>query len=326
MMIRVLALPVFPAVLALYWPFCTPELRPSQPPELVQIEELWERPLDLASRDLYYGPWGREHAPSAEVTYRFLKPKTSGVNPGMTVADAQGRKWSVKQPNHDPMRGSEGPVEVTLSRVLSAVGYHQPPVYHLASFTLTDAFGSRTEPGGRFRLDHASLKDRGSWLWQQNPFVGTRPYQGLLVILLMFNSSDLKNSNNTLYEVARGEGRIQRWFVVRDIGMALGNTGRTRARRGNIDLFEREPFLTGLDNGTVSFNYRGWHQELIRGRITPDDVRWACELLGGLSDPQWRDAFRAGGFAAPTADRYIRRLKAKIDEGRGLSATGAAGG
>ena len=30
-------IPVFPAVLAVYLPFCTPELRPTQPPELVQI-------------------------------------------------------------------------------------------------------------------------------------------------------------------------------------------------------------------------------------------------------------------------------------------------
>jgi hypothetical protein len=219
----------------------------------------------------------------------------------------------------------EGPVEVTLSRVLSAVGYHQPPIYYVPEFTLRDAFGSRVEPGGRFRLDHASLSDQGSWLWQQNPFVGTKPFQGLLVILLMFNSSDLKNSNNTRYEVAGGEARIQRWFVVRDIGMALGNTGRMTARRGSVELFEREAFLTGIDNGFVSFNYRGWHQELIRERITPDDVAWASDLLAQLSDRQWHDAFRAGGFAEATADRYIRRLKAKIDEGRGLN-TSAAGG
>jgi hypothetical protein len=243
----------------------------------------------------------------------------------MTVVDPQGRKWSVKQANHDPIPGDEGPVEVTVSRVLSAVGYHQPPIYYLREFSLRDAFGTRTAPGGRFRLDHASLKDQGSWLWQRNPFVGTRPYQGLLVILLMFNSSDLKNSNNTLYEVSRGEGRVQRWFVVRDIGMALGNTGRVRPRRGNIELFEREAFVTGIDGGFVTFNYRGFHQELVTGRITPGDVVWACNLLGGLSDSQWRDAFRAGGFALPTAERYIRRLKEKIDEGRALNVRAAGG-
>ena len=88
-------IPVFPAVLALYWPFCTPELRPTQPPELVRIEELWERPDDIGERDLFDGPWGREHAPIDDTSYRFVKPKTSGVNPGMTVIDRRGREWSV---------------------------------------------------------------------------------------------------------------------------------------------------------------------------------------------------------------------------------------
>jgi hypothetical protein len=40
-----------------------------------------------------------------------------------------------------------------------------------------------------------------------------------------------------------------------------------------------------------------------------------------LSDAQWRDAFRAGGFEPAVADRFIRRLKAKIDEGLKLTAS-----
>jgi len=37
-----------------------------------------------------------------------------------------------------------------------------------------------------------------------------------------------------------------------------------------------------------------------------------------LTDEQWRDAFRAGGFPPQTADRFIRRMKQKIDEGLSL--------
>jgi hypothetical protein len=317
--------PVFPAVLALYWPFCTPALRPTQPPDLVQLEELWERPADVASRDLFHGPWGEEYAPRPDAPYRFVKTKVGGMNPGMTVTDPQGRKWHVKQASYEPGRGDEGPVEVTVSRVLSAVGYHQPPVYYLPTFTLRDAFESRTEPGGRFRLDHHTLKDRGAWSWQQNPFVGTRPYQGLLVILMMFNSSDLKNSNNTLYEIRGTKPGPRRWFVVRDLGMALGDTGRLRATRGNPALFEREAFLIDVDNDVVTFNYRGWHQELVRQRITRDDVVWASTLLGQLSARQWDDAFRAGGYDAATRSRFIRRLIEKINQGRRLGALAAGG-
>jgi hypothetical protein len=66
--------------------------------------------------------------------------------------------------------------------------------------------------------------------------------------------------------------------------------------------------------GKVQFDYRGRHRVLFEN-ISPGDVRWACEQLRTLSDQQWRDAFRAGGFSASIAERFIRRLKQKIDEG-----------
>ena len=50
----------------------------------------------------------------------------------------------------------------------------------------------------------------------------------------------------------------------------------------------------------------------------PADVSWICQLLHSLTDAQWRDAFRAGGFPAPVAERFIRRMKQKIDEGLAL--------
>ena len=104
-----------------------------------------------------------------------------------------------------------------------------------------DAAGTHVEPGGRFRLDVTTLKKRGDWSWQQNPFVGTNPYQGLLVILAMFDSSDLKNVNNTLYE-ATTSGDKELWYVVRDLGTALGETGRLAPKRSDPGIFERYGF------------------------------------------------------------------------------------
>jgi hypothetical protein len=37
-----------------------------------------------------------------------------------------------------------------------------------------------------------------------------------------------------------------------------------------------------------------------------------------LTDQQWQDAFRAGGYAPELANRFIRRFKQKIDEGLAL--------
>jgi hypothetical protein len=151
-----------------------------------------------------------------------------------------------------------------------------------------------------------------------NPYTNTTPCKGLLVILVMFNSSDLKDSNNTLYEHQTANGAIERWYVVRDLGTALGSTARVTPIRGNPDVFERLGFIKGLRNGYVEFEYHGLHDELFDRRITPDDVRWASTLLGRLNDAQWHDAFRAGGYQPSVAQRFITRLQAKIADGLAL--------
>jgi hypothetical protein len=315
---------VFPLVIALYYPFCTAKVQPTMPPWDAPVAELWQRPADLASRNLFDGPWGGQRAPDPDAVYAFMRRKQQGTNPGVIVEDPRGREWHVKQPPHSD-QGAEGPIEVTLSRVLSAVGYHQPPVYFLPRVSIKDVRGTHVEPGGRFRLAEKSIRHTGTWSWQQNPFVGMRPYQGLLVILMMFNSSDVKNDNNALYEVTRRGGKVEQWYVVRDLGTAMGETARLAPKRGDPDIFEREPFITGVNDGVVQFNYHGWHRELLKG-ISPDDVAWASALLGQLSEQQWSDAFRAGGYQPALADRFIGRLRQKIAEGRRLGESDRSSG
>jgi hypothetical protein len=312
---------IVPVVFAIYIPTCAAKIRPTMAPKDVQMAELWEAPPDLAARDLYAGTWGKALAPDPAADYRFVARKDTGTNPGVTALDPAGREWHIKQPPHND-EGAEGPIEVALSRVLGAVGYHQPPVYFVPSFTLTAGWVARTEPGGRFRLDDkATLKKVGDWSWQQNPFVGTKPFQGLLVILMIFNSSDIKNDNNTLYALQKpAAADAQRWYVVRDLGTALGETGRIAPKRGDPDIFDKQPFITGVHDGFVRFAYHGWHQELVKHRITLADVKWACTLLNGLSDRQWADAFRAGGYEPQLAQRFITRVHAKIRQGLELDA------
>ncbi|HKA02065.1 MAG TPA: hypothetical protein VKE70_36390 [Candidatus Solibacter sp.] len=275
------------------------------------MAELWQAANKAEAADTFNGPWGAELPPDPKAVFTFIRSKTHGNSPGLTVRDPEGTEWSVKQ-------GPEGPVEVTVSRVLSAVGYHQPPVYYLKSMAVDHGSWVERASGGRFRPHIKSFKQVGEWSWQQNPFVGTRPYQGLLVILMVFNASDLKNSNNSLYELKQGREGARRWFVVRDLGAALGDTGRLDPRRGDPDIFERLSFVTGVSNGFVKFNNHGFHQELLRDRITTEDVRWACNLLARLNDGQWEGAFRAGGFQADVAQRFIRRIKEKVHEGQQL--------
>lgn len=280
---------------------------------------IWRAPSDISSQDLFNGPWGASLAPNPEWTYTLVKHKRTGVNLGMTVRDPEGREWSVKQPYPGNL-DSEAPVEVALSRVLSAIGYHQPPVYFLPEFRLKDDWGTRVEAGGRFRLEPDGLKEHGAWRWEDNPFVGSRPYQGLLAALMMFNSTDLKNSNNSLYEFRHG-ARVEQWYVVRDIGAALGDMHRFGPRKNHVEAFERQPFMLGLSSGHVEFAYDGWYRNYVRNRITPGDVLWVSNLLAQLTEGQWQDAFRAGGYEPGIASRFIRRLREKVAEGQALRRT-----
>ncbi|MBY0496162.1 MAG: hypothetical protein K2Y23_18290 [Cyanobacteria bacterium] len=277
---------------------------------------LWTEPANLADRDLYYGPWGAEHAPDPNGVFTLVELKHTGVNLGMTVKDDKGREWSVKQ-SYPGGLDPEAPVEVVLSRLLSGVGYHQPPIYYLPAFRLKDDFGTKVEAGGRFRLKGDSLKEIGNWKWEDNPFVGTMPYQGLIVLLTMFNSTDLKNANNSLYEYRDGD-LVQQWYMPRDLGSALGDTNPIAPRKGHPDSFEKTPYILGVSNGHVQFAYNGWYKNLTRDRITPEEVAWASDLLGGLTDKQWADAFRAGGYEPAVANRFIAKLKEKIEQGRAL--------
>jgi hypothetical protein len=278
---------------------------------------LWVEPTDIASRDLYNGPWGAANAPDPKDVYELVELKHTGVNLGMTVKDSKGREWSVKQPFPGNL-DSEAPVEVVVSRLLSAIGYHQPPVYHLPAFTLKDDFGRHVETGGRFRLKTDKIKEVDVWDWASNPFVGTKEYQGLIVLLTMFNSTDLKNSNNSLYEHRDGD-LVEQWYVARDVGSAFGDTHRMAPRKNHVESFEQMPFVLGVSNGFVDFAYQGWYKNLVEERIKPEEVAWACNLLGQLSDKQLQDAFRAAHYEPDIANRFIAKLREKIQQGRGLT-------
>jgi hypothetical protein len=279
------------------------------------LEELWERPRDLASRDLYWGPWGRALAPRPGEKYKVVAEKTKGFSPGFTLLDSKGREWSAKQ-------GPEAHTEVVVSRILSAVGYHQPPVYYVDQWTQVEDGKTTVQKAGRFRPKDIGLDDKGPWSWYEYPFAGTQAHQGLLALLMVLNSTDLKADNNTLYEVTRGprgSTKVARWYVVRDVGASLGETGRIRPTRGDAQVFASEKFILGVKNGFVELNYRGRHQQLA-DYLRPQDLGWMVNLVSGLSNKQWRDAFRAGGFSKEEADVFIARIKEKLDEARAVAA------
>jgi len=301
------------ALLALTLLACGPSVqgsRPSAPREPIRIEELWVEPTDLASRDLYYGVGGTAQAPIAGTLYQFVSKDTTGFSPGYDVRDPEGRRWSVKQ-------GPEAQTEVVASRLLWAIGYHQPPAYYVAGWTLVGGDTPGPQSPGRFRPEPPEERKIGTWSWDENPFVDAQPFRGLIVLMLIMNSQDFKDSNTAVYEVAAGAG-LERRYVVRDLGLSFGRTGLIRMTRNDLRGFEEHGFIKGVRNGRVQFEYRGRHARDLIAALTPADVRWTCDRLAMLTPQQWTDAFRAGGYSTEATERYVRKLQEKILQGLAL--------
>ena len=93
--------------------------------------------------------------------------------------------------------------------------------------------------------------------------------------------------------------------------------GLAQGTRNDLEGFEQQGFITGRAGDTIEFDYRGKHGALL-DTVRSKDVVWVCRLLARLSDTQWHDAFRAGGYSRNTASRYIAKLKTKIAEGLAL--------
>jgi hypothetical protein len=203
---------------------------------------------------------------------------------------------------------------------LWGVGFHQPPIYYVASWNAEKAASPNPQLPARFREKGPALNGldaKGEWSYYENPFVGTREMNGLLVLQAMLGNSDLKTAQNVIYELTTPLEGAKRWYVARDLGQTFGRTGVFDAPRGDPRVFEETPFILGVDKGKVRFDYRGRHKVLFQD-IAPADVRWICDRLSRLTDQQWQDAFHAGGFPPPVAGRFIRRMKQKIDEGLAL--------
>lgn len=293
-------------------------IKPAEDPQ--KISSLW---VDnrVATRDLFGGEGGARSAPPVRGgRFAFVERKSNGTNPGYEVKDARGRRWSVKL-------GKEAQTEVVASRILWAIGYHQPATYYVAKWSMTGAVAGPQEPA-RFRLESDGQKVASDWSWYENPFVGTQPFRGLIVTQLILNNWDLKTVNNKVYVSDRGPGSEQ--YVVRDLGASLGgsrqfpllqwlNIRQMQGTRNDLDAFESMNFIVGVDGDRVQFAYRGLDEPLIDS-VRRDDVVWACRRLQQITDRQWRDAFRAGGYEPEQARRYIAKIKAKIQEGLALAA------
>jgi hypothetical protein len=291
---------------------------------------LWREPTDIAARDLFYGPGGKEHEPP-QGTFVFVKEDLDGTNPKFVVRDQDGVKWKVKL-------GLEARPETVASRLAWAAGYFVDEDYfvqdmHIQGMPARLHRGQKlVAPDGsvhnvRLKRESKEEKKIGSWLWSDDPFTGSREWNGLRTLMAVINNWDLKDENNAVYK----EGSENR-YMVSDLGASFGSAGRTWPRdkaKGNLDSYSHARFIRKLNADSVDFAVPGRPRfvylvtprdyfsrirlESIGKNVPRKDARWMGQLLARLSPAQIADAFRAAGYSPQDVQRFSEVLQNRIE-------------
>ena len=302
---------------------------------------LWHYPADIASRNLFYGPGGEDHAPHSRFT--FIKEDLDGTNPKFVVRDENGVKWKVKM-------GAEARPETVASRLVWAAGYFANEDYfvhetHVENLPPRLHRGQNlVSPGGivrnvRLKRYLEGEKKLGDWSWRQNPFTGSRQLNGLRVMMALINNWDLKDENNSLYQEkdSADAGGPEVRYEVSDLGSSFGTAGRAgkaAISKGNLDSYRRSRFIRQetseyVDFGVparpalkYAFNPKEFFSRVrmrwIGRGIPRSDAAWMGQLLGQLSRDQIRDAFRAAGYPPREVDEFSEVVLARIGQLKSL--------
>jgi hypothetical protein len=193
-----------------------------------------------------------------------------------------------------------------------AVGYNTEICYLAPQVTIE---GKGTFQNVRFEARPKDVKRLDYWKWDSNPFVGTREFQGLKVMMILLENWDIKDENNKILFVRNNEsGRNEMHYIISDLGATFGKTGNfiTRSRNKPED-FVKAKFINEVKGDRLNFRYSGKEQSLFND-ITIAQARWIGELLGRLSDQQIKDAFRAANFSPEQIEMLAEATKTRITE------------
>jgi hypothetical protein len=275
---------------------------------------IWRDPGDVASLNLLYGAGGQAHAPDPKGKFIFVKEDMQATSPKFDVTDEQGVEWKVKL-------GQEPQSETAATRFLWAAGYFVDEDYYLAEFKVTGM--PKLHRGGNFvsadgtvhkaRLERKSKEEKklGNWGWFDNPFLNQRELNGLRVMMSLLNNWDLKEVNNSIYEVNR-----ERRYVVSDAGATLGNTGNVMTRsKSEPKGYASSKFLEKAAPDFVDFALHARSDmEKVTRHIPRADAKWLGQRLAMLSEEQVRDCFRAAGYTPDEVTIYAQAVQKRIAE------------
>ena len=278
----------FIAAIILLPPVSSVQAKTKKPKELPRgTPILWRAPADISSRNLYLGPGGERMKPDLR-HIKFIKEEKGGYSKKFRISDASGREWVAKV-------GNEAQAETAAVRLLWAAGYETEVNYLIPHLTIP---GKGSFENVRLEARPDSEKRFEEWKWTDNPFIGSREFQGLKVMMVLMSNWDIKDSNNEIVLV-KGTDRLR--YIISDLGATFGKTGSlpffwrfTRSRNKPED-YEKATFVKEVDGNYVDFHYGGKKREVFDD-ITIADAKWIGHLLSRLSRRQIADAFRAANY------------------------------
>ncbi|MDT7541250.1 MAG: hypothetical protein QOE33_1154 [Acidobacteriota bacterium] len=276
---------------------------------------LWRDPGDIAARDLTQGPGGDELKPDlSRITY--VKDDQEGYSVKYHVKDGQGQTWVVKV-------GNEARPETAAVRLVSALGYVTDVNYLVPCIKIPGAAKPRKDvprcegdgfADARFAARPKDVSRSEIWSWKENPFVGTKEFKGLVVLMGLLNNWDLKDENNKILHDKGAGGDNEVRYIVADLGATFGKTGGGISHsRNEPENYAKSKFIEGVDKGKVRFAYGGKSQFLF-DNITVEDARWIASLLAQLTDQQIADAFRAADFKPAEVQTLASAVRGRINE------------
>ncbi len=268
---------------------------------------LWRSPGNITARNLYWGAGGERMKPNLrQVT--FLEEEKGGYSKKYRVRDASGRTWVAKL-------SKESQPEVAANRLMWAVGYVTEIDYLAPQVEIA---GKGTFKNVRFEARPANIDRADEWEWDRNPFIGTREFQGLKVMMALLNNWDIKDSNNKIFLV-NGRNGAELRYVISDLGATFGSSGSTpilwtitRSRNEPVK-YAKADFVDKVNSRNVRFHYGGKRNSLFKD-ITVEDAWWIGRLLSRLRDQQIRDAFRAGNYTPGEIELLTREIRTRINE------------
>ena len=284
-----------------------------QPAAQVALLELWSEPKDIADRDLLRGASREAEAPSKSEVYTVMALDKTGFSRGYDVKGPDGREWDIKV-------GKEVQPEIVLSRILWALGYHQPQTYYVTGWQLAGILGIRGRAGALPpQSDHES---EGEWAWRENPFAGTRPLQGLVADqppAEQLTTSKRATTASIACAMPKRSRSVDTSFrISAPRSESRADFPYVRGTRNDIDDYEDLNLIRSAQWLRVQLDYRGSHADILE-RLSAADVIWACELMNRLSDAQLDDAFKAAGYP-PDIRAALHREAAQQDSRRSRAA------